>query len=538
VNQAKLTQENFRGGAALTQPNVNIPPSSRNVPHLPAGGGASIFRPFMIRSFWRVFAVCVVLFPVHSGFAQPAEVRKSIARITNTAQEPNYRIPWLPGQVGGGSGTGWVVAGERLVTNAHVVSNARFLTVEKENDPKKYVATVEHIAHDCDLALLKLDDPAFFKGTKPLDIGGIPELETVVAVYGYPIGGERMSVTQGVVSRVDFRTYTHSVVDQHLTVQIDAAINPGNSGGPVMQDGKVVGVAFQGYSGDVAQNVGYMIPTPVIKHFLHDVKDGHYDRYMDLSMSFSNTLNPAMRRALGLPDDDRGVMVTTVQKAGVCNGILQPGDVLLSIDGHEIASDGMVELENEHVLLSEVAERKYLGDTVKFSIMRDKKQQDVEVKFDRAWPYTLQANSYDVTPPYILFGGLLFQPLSRNLLGTYNFENLRINYFYDYFITKELYQDHPELIILSAILPDPLNTYLGEFREGIVDEINDKKIKTLKDAATAFGENTEFYVIKFIGASRPLVLERAAVQAARERIKQRYNVLEEQNLTTDASPAS
>lgn len=493
----------------------------------------------MIRRSWKVAAfLSLALFPVRFACAQPNEVRRSIARINNTAQEANYRAPWLPGQFGGGSGTGWVVAGERLVTNAHVVSNTRFLTVEKENDPKKYVATVEHIGHDCDLALLKVDDPAFFKGTRPLEIGGIPELESVVSVYGYPIGGERMSVTQGVVSRVDFRTYTHSVVDQHLTVQIDAAINPGNSGGPVLQDGKVVGVAFQGYSGDVAQNVGYMIPTPVIKHFLHDVKDGRYDRYVDLSIGFFNTLNPAMRRALGLADDDRGVVVTTVQSAGVCAGVLQPGDVLLSIDGHEIASDGMVELENERVLLSEVAERKFMGDTVRLSIIRDRKPMECAVKFDRAWPYTLQASSYDTPPPYVLFGGLLFQPLSRNLLAAYQFENLRINYFYDYFITKELYRDHPELVILSAILPDPINTYLAEFREGIVDEINGRKMRTLKDVAAAFAENTEFYVVRFIGLGRPLVLERAAVEAARQRIKARYNVLEEQNLATDQSPAS
>ncbi len=488
----------------------------------------------MIRRLWQVLAALVVLLPLSPGLAQPA-VRNSIARITNTAQEANYRTPWLAGQVGGGSGTGWVVAGERLVTNAHVVSNSRFLTVERENDPKKYVATVEHVAHDCDLALLKVEDPAFFKGTEPLEIGGIPELESVVSVYGYPIGGERMSVTQGVVSRVDFRVYTHSVVDQHLTVQIDAAINPGNSGGPVLQDGKVVGVAFQGYSGDVAQNVGYMIPTPVIKHFLHDVKDGRYDRYMDLSIAFFNTLNPSMRRALGLPDDDRGVVVTTVQKAGVSYGTLKTGDVLLAIDGHEIASDGMVELENERVLLSEVAERKYLGDEVKFSIIRNKEPLECAVKFERAWPFTMQANTYDPTPPYVLFGGLLFQPLTRNLLAAYQFENLRINYYYDYFINKELYEEHPELIVLTSILPDPINTYLTEFKEGIVDEINGKKIRTLKDAAAAFAEPSEFYVVQFIGASRPLVLESKEVAAARERIKQRYNVTQEHNLDQPAS---
>jgi len=471
-------------------------------------------------------------------FGQPNEIRKSVARVNSTSQGANYRVPWLPGPLGGGSGTGWVVSKDRLVTNAHVVSNSRFLTVEKENDPKKYIAQVEHIAHDCDLALLKVDDPAFFKGTKPLPLGGIPALESMVTVVGYPIGGERISVTQGVVSRIDFRPYTHSVIDSHLTIQIDAAINPGNSGGPVLQDGKVVGVAFQGFSGDVAQNVGYMIPTPVIQHFLDDIKDGKYDRYMDLSLGIANTLNPAMRKALGLGDDDRGVMVSSVQSAGVCAGQVQVGDVLLAIDGHDIASDGMVELEGERVLMSEVAERKFKGDTVKLSLLRNRQPREVTITFDRAWPHLIQANAYDLQPAYVLFGGLLFQPLSRDLLAAYQFQSDRVNYYYDNYVIKELYQEHPEIIVLTSILPDPLNTYLAEFREGIVEEINGKKIRTLKDVADAFAEQPEFYVLKFIGYARPLVLERSAVEAARERIKQRYNVLKEQNLTTSEFPTS
>ena len=465
-----------------------------------------------------------------TAVAQPSEVRKSLARITTTAQDANYRIPWLPGQTGGGTGTGWVVSKDRLLTNAHVVSNARFMTVERENDPKKYIATVEHVAHDCDLALLKVEEPGFFKGTKPLAIGGIPEIESTVTVFGYPIGGDRLSVTRGVVSRVDFRTYTHSTVDSHLTIQIDAAINPGNSGGPVMQDGKVVGVAFQGYSGDVAQAVGYMIPTPVIQHFLQDIRDGRYDRYMDLSIGTFNLQNAAHRKALGLADNDRGIVVTTVASAGVSAGVLHPGDVLLSIDGLPIASDGFVELEGERVLMAEVAERKFLGDTVKLSIVRDKKPMEVSVKFAKAWPFQLQASAYDQQPRYVLFGGLLFQPLSRNLLAAYQFSNPRIAYYFDFFMSKELYKEHPEVIVLSAILPDPINTYLGEFREGIVDEINGQKVKTLEDVAAAFAEPAEFYVVQFVGAGRPLVLERAAVEKARERITKRYNVPAEQNL--------
>ena len=216
----------------------------------------------------------LLLLPVRSARSEIADVRKSVVRITTTSQDPDYKVPWNPGNIDRGIGAGFIIGGPRIITNAHVISNARFITVERENDPKKYPAHVKFVGHDCDLAVLEVRDPDFYKGLKPLDIGGIPQLESSVSVYGYPIGGERLSVTRGVVSRVDFQVYSHSAVDSHLACQIDAAINPGNSGGPVLQEGKVVGVAFQGYSGDVAQNVGYMIATPVLQHFL----DGHQGR--------------------------------------------------------------------------------------------------------------------------------------------------------------------------------------------------------------------------------------------------------------------
>src|SRR5207253_7172520 len=141
------------------------------------------------------------------------------------------------------------------------------------------------------LALITVPAPDFFKNMLPLKFGGIPALESTVSAYGYPIGGERMSVTTGIVSRIDFQLYTHSSIDQHLATQISAQINPGNSGGPVLQNGKVIGVAFQGYSGDVAQGVAYMIPTPVIRRFLTDIKDGHYAKYVDLGLTPRNLLN-------------------------------------------------------------------------------------------------------------------------------------------------------------------------------------------------------------------------------------------------------
>ena len=484
----------------------------------------------MRRFVWSL--ALLVVFQVHTFAISIPEIRKSLVRITTTAQEPNYRIPWAPGSVGGGTGAGFVISGNRILTNAHVISNARFLSVARENDPNPYIARVLHVAHDCDLAVLTVQDPKFFEGTVPLPFSSkIPQIESSVSVYGYPIGGERLSVTTGVISRIDFQVYTHSLVDSHLAIQTNAAINPGNSGGPVLQDGKVVGVAFQGYSGEVAQNVGYMIPVPVVQRFLKDIEDGQYDHYMDLSVTTFKLVNPAQRASLGLKDDDKGVLVGSVASAGVCAGVLQPGDVILSMDGHEIASDGFLILDGERVELPEIVERKFKGDTVALEILRDQKPLSLTVTLDKQWPYQIQGNRYEVQPRYVLFGGLLFQPLSRDFLETYQTDDLRVRYFFDFFIADELYKDRPEVVVLSSILPDVINTYLSDARNGIVDSVNGVKINGLSDLAAELAKESDYYVIKLLGEGRPIVFERKAVEAARERILARYNVRKEQNLS-------
>lgn len=63
-----------------------------------------------------------------------------------------------------------------------------------------------------------------------------------------------------------------------MVLQIDAAINSGNSGGPAFNDkGNCVGIAFQSLKHEDAENIGYVIPTPVIMHFIQDYeKNGAY----------------------------------------------------------------------------------------------------------------------------------------------------------------------------------------------------------------------------------------------------------------------
>ncbi len=451
---------------------------------------------------------------------------EGIVNIECNSLEVDYQAPWNPATPGGGTGTGFLIGPNLFLTNAHVVSDASRLVIRKVGDPQPYRAKVKHIAHDCDLALLELTQPVkAFEKVKPLQVGdAVPKLDTTVKVIGFPIGGERITVTRGVVSRVDYQDYSHSGVDQHLAIQIDAAINPGNSGGPVLQGNSVVGVAFQGYSGSVAQNTGYMIPTPVIQRFLKDVEDGSYDRYVDLSIAHFELLNPAQRKALGLPDDSIGVLVANVDAEGSCAGVLKHGDVMLAIDGHAIKSNGMIEIEGEEVEMAEVVERKFSGDKLKLRFWRDKQQQEAEITLKNVEHHLMTATKYEYRPNYVTFAGLVFQPMGAGMMGAHNITNLRTRYFYQYFASDELYKVKPQPVVLTNIMPDSINTHIREYTGQIVDEINGVKIKKLKDVTEALAKDPEggCITIRLLGEGRPIALDKKEAAAAQQRILKKY----------------
>ncbi len=167
---------------------------------------------------------------------------------------------------------------------------------------------------------------------------------------------------------------------------------------------------------------------------------------------------------------------------------------------------------------------------MKFHILRDGKEEDVIVPLTHAWPFTLQANAYDEKPRFVVFGGLVFQPVDANFMREHDPADLRLRYYFDHFISDHLYRDRQEIITLSSILADPVNAYAGDFRYNIVDTINGQKIRKLDDLAEALKKPADYYVIEMVGQGRPLVWEKQAVDQARERIRTRYGVISEQQL--------
>ncbi|WP_367872407.1 trypsin-like peptidase domain-containing protein [Luteolibacter sp. Populi] len=461
----------------------------------------------------------------------PSDIYRSVVRIEAAVQVPDYATPWNSGRFGGGIGTGFLIGKNQFLTNAHVISNERRLLITVHGSARKYPAHVKFVAHDCDLALVEVEDFSDFEKFPKLELGDVPQLESQVRVIGYPIGGERLSVTRGVVSRIDFSAYSHSRADSHLIVQIDAAINPGNSGGPVVQDGKVVGVAFQGLR--QADNTGYIIPTPVIRRFLKDISDGRYDYYVDLGASTFPLFNPAMRKVLKLEDNGLGVLISDVTPTGACEGILQPGDVLLAIDGHEVDSGGQILLDGEKVDLNEVVERKFAGDTVSLKWQRAGESMEKEIALKALPPARMYAIQYEKKPRYTVFAGLVFQPLDTNLFAASKFDDVNVRRLYTDYVPKGIFTEREDIVLLTRVESDPINSQLGGFSGLAVDKINGTLVKSLKHAHELLNPATppEFFVIELFGAPRPLVIPGKDVAAANERISRTYSIERLSNLT-------
>lgn len=455
-------------------------------------------------------------------FAQTNTTR-SIVKIYTVYSRYSYYSPWQMQSQSSGGGSGCVINGNRILTNAHVVGDCKFIQVKRAGVVKKYTAEVEIVAHECDLAILKVRDKTFFSGIKPLEIGVLLKARDKVAVYGFPIGGDELSITEGVVSRVEHQLYTHSGANL-LSCQIDAAINSGSSGGPVIRDDRIVGIAFQASEGE---NMGYMVPVPVINHFLKDIEDGKYDGIPSLGFSWQILENPDMRLLYRMSENRTGVLVNKIYPDSPAKGALKSGDVILSIEGENIANDGTVEFrENERTFFGYVVQNKYIDDIAGFEILRDNNVMNAKIKLSipmnycRLVPYT----QYDIASTYYIVGGLVFEPLTLNYLEeSWDSEDIPSN-LANYYLNGEPSDSLKEVVVLISILADEINVGYQDLEDNVISYVNGRKISSIKDLVKAVEGNKGKYHIFVDEWGQEIVLDTSKIDERNEFILKKYKV--------------
>jgi len=369
--------------------------------------------------------ICLVCLLSLSAIASTdsGEVRDSVVKIFATYRGPDFARPWTKQAPQELSGTGFVIAGDRIVTNAHVVEQSTRIYVQPPNSADKLRAEVIGISQEMDLALIqikKVTEREEFHANHPvLELSEtLPTIGSTVQAIGYPMGGEQVSITEGVVSRIEYTEYNMEA--RGLRVQVDAALNHGNSGGPVILEDKVCGVVFSGV--EYAENIGYVIPASEVHLFLSDIEDGEYNGPPELhGARFQTCENDALRAYLGLSREQTGIVYTRPAEDSKLS--LQEWDLLDMIGEHDIDNAGMVTRDDDLRLHWRYFIRELTDDGyVPVTVIRDGKSVKLKlaVSNDRDELVPFIGNAY---PEYFIVGPMIFTPVRRE-----HFFNLYLGY--------------------------------------------------------------------------------------------------------------
>lgn len=340
-------------------------------------------------------------------------IENSVVKVFSTVRYPDTTKPWTKQAPVDLTGSGVVIEKKRILSNAHLVQYASQVQIQANEGGDKVSATVEHIAPSIDLAVLKLDDESFFDSHSALARAlNLPQNKDVVMAYGYPKGGTSLSITKGIVSRIEFASYGYSF--HGLRIQIDAAINSGNSGGPAVVGNKMIGLAM-GYLGS-AQNIGYIVPSEEIELFLEDIADGHYDGKPAMYDELQTLENPALRAFLKL---DRSVEGMVVHKpdSDAQNYPLKEWDVITRIGDAPVDDQGMIKIEgNLRVRFQYLIQRIAKDGKVPLTLVRAGHELQAQLPVSKKRPRLISdlEGSY---PSYFVYGPMVFSTATSQFVS-------------------------------------------------------------------------------------------------------------------------
>src|ERR1700728_461378 len=482
-----------------------------------------------------IFGFCL-LGGLHAAFVPRAAARaaetdrapaieNSVVKVFATMRHPDPFKPWTKQAPTEVSASGVVIEGKRILTNAHVVLYATQVQVQANATGDKLPATVVAVAPGIDLAVLQLDDPAFFDTHPALPRASeLPRIKDAVLAYGFPTGGNSLSITKGIVSRIEFVAYNYPT--SGLRIQVDAAINPGNSGGPAIAGDKMIGLAFSHLVGGGAENIGYIIPNGEVDLFLKDIAHGHYEGKPDMYDELQTLENPALREYLKLDKSVEGMIVHRPYKSDASYP-LKEWDVITRIGDTPIDNQGMVKLDKDlRVSFAYMIQRLASDDKVPMTIVRAGKSMQIQLPVSAQHP-TLVTDLRGGYPSYFVYGPLVFSTASWQLVSS--FENnaglLRLlGAVKSPLITRGF--DPPddetqELVVISSpFFPHKLANGYSNPAGSVVYSINGTHVHSLKHLVAVLRDLKDpFVTVEFDQkGNEALVFSRAAMLAATDDI--------------------
>jgi hypothetical protein len=197
---------------------------------------------------------------------------------------------------------------------------------------------------------------------------------------------------------------------------------------------------------------------------------------------------------LQLPADSRrGVRVDQILDIPDTQALIKPNDVILQVGDFPVDEDGTITYEGNTVGVSAAVDLAQDGDKVPLKLWRDGKEVDIDLPVHVYKDDDKQGNQYDVVPPYYIYGGLVFTPLSLDYLKTFgqdwsNSAGRDLIYELVYRHLEKPKEWRPQPVILTSILNAPVNANFSTRGQAMVDKINGHRIESLADVPKAFAD--------------------------------------------------
>jgi hypothetical protein len=280
------------------------------------------------------------------------------------------------------------------------------------------------------------------------------------------------------------------------------------------------------YDPDALENAGYMVPPPVIKHFLKDLEDGKHDGIPDIGVLVQSMENPDIKRKYKMPKSRTGVLVYSVLPNSPAKGILKNNDALLSINGYLIADDGTVEFRpKERTSYSYYIENLQMGEIINVEYLRQGKVNTASFKLNRrSEDFSLvPEEQYDNLPRYFIYGGIVFSPLTKNLI-----ESVGEEYEVPEDVLVEYYnwpsEKRKEVVVGIKVLAHDINTGYHDLSCWIVKEVNGTEIQDFNEFYQLVNDFSGTYMTFKDKDGWQIVIDHKKAQESHEIILQNYHI--------------
>ncbi|OGV62164.1 MAG: hypothetical protein A2498_14105 [Lentisphaerae bacterium RIFOXYC12_FULL_60_16] len=467
---------------------------------------------------------CLPLFRVDS---QAADITDRVIRMAVSFSETDPTMPWLRLQPGTRAGYAIRLDATRLIAPERIVRNAQVVYLLPPRSGSHYQAVVRHRDPHVGLALLELQEP---HALPPLDRLAFEPLTAVT--------GNTIIVQCDETGNIETGTgiYLRSAVqplpsgnqaDLLVTLQVSRYVN--GDGVPVFRGQGLAGMIL---AYDPTARNATVLPADTIRRYVEDVLTPPYHGFPSVGIEWTPLIDPAKRRYLGVTAPASGILVLDCLPGSAAESVLKPHDVILSIDGHPIDELGFYHdpvlgrLEFSHLIRSP----RKPDSPIRLRIVRQAVEQDLPLTparrqdTDNLIPENLEAEP----EPFLITGGLVIRELTGRYLqsqGPTWIRDTDPRLVHTYLFRRNK-PDFPgqRVVILSRVLPDPVNQGYENIADAIITHINGQPVRNIGDVFTIQDRDRVIHRVRLQGIETELVLDVEKRAEADNRISRQYRL--------------